>query len=459
MESDVKYGVNAGFFDAINNDRVYSAEDMNMPYKNLISNGVFATPAGEPSDKLQVFSANDGMNVIVSSGNAIIGDKWFENPSNLIITISQNSALLTRIDSIIAQIDKTQPGRAGNIIYREGSASSNPVHPDINTEENIFELRLADISVSPSCVKITQDLITDCRGSNECPWVTSLIQQVDTSTLYAQWQAAYQKFYDDQEIETDEFFENFKQTLEDFFSQEEDTFTEWFEEMKNQLSEDAAGSLQLQINNMQTRIKDPCNLNSQKQIGFYYNTSPIDDLNSPDFLVPGEYGLQIDKDTNNTPIDMTAVANTFIFLKTISSYYDKDSTYSPTIIQELTILTTQTKFTRFIKYSSSDNIVFGKWNSTLSSSIGTIIIKKGTTITNGYEITLPLEYYYGNHSLEIYWNGTRLIEKVNDGHYIEIENTEDLSKCNKIQIYRTEDDGDYTLEEDIVLTQIVRTIK
>ena len=247
MSSDVKYNVNAGFFDAINEDRTYSADDMNRPYRRLISNGVFATPKGEPSDDLQVFSANNGMNVIVSAGNAIIGDKWFENSNDLIITISQNSEILSRIDSIIAQVDKTQAGRVGNIVYRQGFASSNPVHPEINTEENIFELRLADIIISPSCTKVTQDLITDCRGSNECPWITSLIYQVDTSTLYAQWQAAYQKYYEDQEKEHDEYFTAFKQAMAEFFSQEENAFDIWFQKMKDQLSEDAAGKLQLQI--------------------------------------------------------------------------------------------------------------------------------------------------------------------------------------------------------------------
>lgn len=250
MSSDVKYNVNAGFFDAINEDRTYSADDMNRPYRRLVSNGVFATPKGEASDDLQVFSANNGMNVIVSAGNAIIGDKWFENPSDLIITISQNSEVLSRIDSIVAQVDKTQAGRVGNIVYRQGSASSNPVHPEINTEENIFELRLADIIISPSCVKVTQDLITDCRGSNECPWVTSLIYQVDTSTLYAQWQAAYQKYYEDQEAEHDEYFTEFKQAMANFFSQEENAFDTWFQQMKDQLSEDAAANLQLQIDNL-----------------------------------------------------------------------------------------------------------------------------------------------------------------------------------------------------------------
>ena len=37
MNDDVKYPVNAGFFNAINEDRTYSADDMNRPYRKLIS--------------------------------------------------------------------------------------------------------------------------------------------------------------------------------------------------------------------------------------------------------------------------------------------------------------------------------------------------------------------------------------------------------------------------------------
>ena len=220
---DTKYTVNAGFFGAINKDRAYTADDMNKPYKRLISNGIFATPQGTPSTDLQVFSANDGMNIVVSAGYAIIGDKWFENPSDFMITLSQNAEVLTRIDSIVAQMDKTQAGRVGNIVYRKGNASSNPIHPSINTDEDIVEFRLADIKISPSCVKITQELITDCRGSDECPWITSLIYQVDTSTLYAQWQEAYKKYYEDQEAEHDKYFADFKTMMSDFFNEEENT--------------------------------------------------------------------------------------------------------------------------------------------------------------------------------------------------------------------------------------------
>lgn len=254
--SDTKYTVNAGFFDAVNKDRMYTADDMNRPYKRLISNGVFATPQGKPSTDLQVFTANDGMNIIVSAGYAIIGDKWFENPSDFMITLSQNAEVLTRIDSIVAQMDKTQAGRVGNIVYRKGDASSNPVHPSINTYEDVVEFRLADIKISPSCVKITQELITDCRGSAECPWITSLIYQVDTSTLYAQWQEAYKKYYEDQEAEHDTYFTEFKNIMANFFNTEEQEFTNWFEKMKNQLSEDAAGKIQLEIDNLTTILNE-----------------------------------------------------------------------------------------------------------------------------------------------------------------------------------------------------------
>ena len=258
--SDTNYKVKAGFFDAINKDRTYSADDMNKPYRKLISEGVFATPKGTASNYLQVLTATDGMNVIVKAGCGLIGEKWFENPSDLTITISQNTQTLTRIDSIIAQMDKTQAGRCGNIVYRTGTASSNPTHPQINTEENIIEYRLADITISPSCVAITQDLIKDCRGSSECPWISSLIYQVDTSTLYEQWYAAYKKYYEEQEAEHDKYFKDFKSTMENYFSTEETTFNDWFQKMKDQLSEDAAGKLQLLIDGLTERANSAENM-------------------------------------------------------------------------------------------------------------------------------------------------------------------------------------------------------
>ena len=41
-----------GFFNSINGDRKYNAEQMNNPFSKIISNGVFASPNG--SDRKSV---------------------------------------------------------------------------------------------------------------------------------------------------------------------------------------------------------------------------------------------------------------------------------------------------------------------------------------------------------------------------------------------------------------------
>lgn len=207
------YKMNCGFFDSVDKDRLYSAEEMNKPYKRLVSNGVFATPKGTPSTDLQVVSANDNTNIIVKKGEGIFGDKWFQNESDFVITVPNNTNIIPRIDSVIVQVDKRMTGRVGNIIYRTGIASSNPEPPNIGSVDNVIEYRLANIYVAAGEVFIGQEKIQDLRGSKECPWVTHLLKQVDTSILYEQWRAAYAAYYQ----KTTEEFNEYKATeIEEF---------------------------------------------------------------------------------------------------------------------------------------------------------------------------------------------------------------------------------------------------
>lgn len=211
--ADQNFSANCGFFDSINRDRLYTAEQMNRPYKRLVSNGVFATPAGTPSTDLQVVSAGSGMNIIVKKGEGIFADKWFEFANDTTITVPANVTLLPRRDSVIVQIDKRQSGRIGRIVYRTGTPASYPLPPDLSTTENLIEYRVANIYVAASANYIGQDAIVDLRGSDECPWVTGLIEQVDTSTLYTQWNAAYQAYYNQETERFNEFMRTLTQEL------------------------------------------------------------------------------------------------------------------------------------------------------------------------------------------------------------------------------------------------------
>lgn len=195
--ADTSYPIEkCGFFDSVNQDRLYSAEDMNQPYKRLVSNGVFATPAGDPSNDFRVVAAS-GLTVTVKAGQGIFGDKWFSMASDLAVNVPVNSGIENRLDSIIARVDTRQSVRAGSIVYRTGVAGHEPQPPALDTTTDVHEYRLANVLVAAGASEITQANITDTRMSNECGWVASLVKTPDTSVLYDQWAAAYQEYYDE----------------------------------------------------------------------------------------------------------------------------------------------------------------------------------------------------------------------------------------------------------------------
>lgn len=193
--------IRCGFFNSIDQDRVYQADDMTKPYEMLVSNGVFATQRGTPSNQLQVY-ADEGMTIRVKAGRGIFFDKWFLNDADLILSVQYSEPTLSRIDSVVVEIDKTESVRGARIYIKKGTPNSSPVPPAMTRTDYIKEYRLANITIGPNVQSIAQKNIQDTRGMSDCGWVTSLIQQLDTSTLYEQWQAGF-----------DEWFHDVKETL------------------------------------------------------------------------------------------------------------------------------------------------------------------------------------------------------------------------------------------------------
>ena len=216
--ADQVFQASCGFFDAVNNDRLYTADDINRPYKRIVANGVFATPEGTDNGDLLVSSANSGMNIKVNAGEGMFANKWFSLPYSITITVPINAELQPRIDSVIVQVDKRISGRVGNIVYRTGTASAAPEAPAINTVSDVIEYRIANVYVQSGASYINNTAITDLRGSSSCPWVTSLIQQVDTSTLWQQFQTAYADQFDQYTADYQEYVEQQRQAWEDFIS-------------------------------------------------------------------------------------------------------------------------------------------------------------------------------------------------------------------------------------------------
>lgn len=190
--------VQCGFFNSVGKDRLYKAEDMTKPYELLVSNGVFATQNGTPSNYLQAYAGTQsGLNVLVKAGRGIFFDKWFVNDADMTLVLDSAETVLDRIDTIVARVDVSETVRAGSIVVKKGTPASSPVAPSMTRSTTVREYRLADVKISAGATAIKQTDITDQRGSADCGWVTSLVQQVDTSTLWIQWTEAFNAWFAD----------------------------------------------------------------------------------------------------------------------------------------------------------------------------------------------------------------------------------------------------------------------
>lgn len=211
-------------------DRAEDASFFAKFFNQFISNGVFPNP----STNMQVL-ADTGMQIKVSIGTCFINGYmgWVENAE---IKTIEESDIQARIDRVVARLDFDE--RKIDWYIKKGTASGNPVAPELQRDYDIYEIGLADIRVNANIIEIKQENITDLRlNSDLCGIVAVPLEHVDTTTLFNQYQ-------DWLENATEQGEEDLQTTLEQF----ETEFNNWFETIQDTLDEDTAGALLNLIN-------------------------------------------------------------------------------------------------------------------------------------------------------------------------------------------------------------------
>jgi hypothetical protein len=198
--------VTYGFFNSQNGDRTYDADQMSEYFDGLVSNGVYESVGGA----LRVV-ASTGMEVNVQTGRAIINCKWINNSSVNTLTITGSHPTLNRWTAVVLRLDIVN--RLIAITTKDGTNASEPVKPTMQNDGTMVELCLAYIYVAAGATTLTQANITDMRGSNLCGWVTGLIEQVDTSTLFDQYNSAYAQYYAQMTAAFDAWFSTLTEEL------------------------------------------------------------------------------------------------------------------------------------------------------------------------------------------------------------------------------------------------------
>lgn len=212
-----------GFYNSLNKDRVYNAEQMSSIFNGIITDGVFSTIG----DALMPI-AGTGMQAIVKTGKCWFNSTWTLNDALLPLDIEAADVSLTRIDAIVVEINSSIGTRANTIKMLKGTPSANPAKPALANSEHLHQYALGYVTVSAGVTSITADKIEVNVGKATCPFITSVLQQTDITDLFNQWDAE---------------------------------FSAWFANVQSQLSGDIAANLQRQIDEI--RISDSKKLDAE----------------------------------------------------------------------------------------------------------------------------------------------------------------------------------------------------
>lgn len=170
-----------GFYNAINHDRRYTAEQVSRIFDGIITDGVYATIG----NALAV-TVNSGMQLNIGSGRAWFNHTWSYNDTTALVTIPAAHAVFDRIDAVVLEVNLQN--RENRLTVVKGTESSDPQRPILaNGAGDIYQYPLAYVTVDANATEIGHDKITPTVGSSECPFVTGVLQGIDVDELIATW--------------------------------------------------------------------------------------------------------------------------------------------------------------------------------------------------------------------------------------------------------------------------------
>ena len=246
--------ITCGFYNALEHDRLYDAIQMSSLFDGIIRDGVFSTIG----DALAVNAPGDGLYVVVKSGRAWFNRSWTLNDTEYPVDIEEAELVLDRIDAVVLEVNSSVEVRDNTIKVIKGSPSSQPVKPTLTHNAEVNQYALAYVRVKAGATVITQANIENAIGTDETPFVTGLLQQVSITDLLTQWETEFNEYFANFQTSSNNTFNSWMTTkvaeYTAWFAQMQTDmaadFTEfdtWFQSMKDQLSSDAAGHLQAEI--------------------------------------------------------------------------------------------------------------------------------------------------------------------------------------------------------------------
>lgn len=181
----------SGFFNSVNGDRLYNADQMSRIFEGLITDGVYESVA----NKLAV-QPNSGMTIQIATGRGWFGKHWVNNDSEYKLTVAQSDVILNRYVAVVIKVDDTDAVRDAVPYLKYSDFATTPVKPTMTRTETVKEYCLAYIYIKAGATAITASDIEDTRANESlCGWVTGLIEQLSSATLFDQFTAIFNEWF------------------------------------------------------------------------------------------------------------------------------------------------------------------------------------------------------------------------------------------------------------------------
>lgn len=168
-------------------DREYGSAELREVVGKLIGNGVYANP----STNMQVLT-DGSMNV-----NVLPGCCWIRGAYGIVDqteSLAVEASSSGRVDLVVARFDLALAHRSIRLAIIKGTEGSASV-PSLVRNESTHDIQLARINIHGGADAIMQSDITDTRfDSSVCGIVTGVIDQIDTTNLFAQFQASFDEY-------------------------------------------------------------------------------------------------------------------------------------------------------------------------------------------------------------------------------------------------------------------------
>lgn len=252
--------VSSGFFNSVNHDRLYDAEQLSSIFDGVIVDGVYEN-VGEA---FNVTAYPDAYNtVLVGTGRAWFDHTWTLNDSRFSITLDPPNEMLGRIDAIVIDVNKERDTRKNSIIYLKGDEATPDFPPALINTENHHQYPIAYITRhAEQNGPIKQSDIEITVGTGACPIVTGVLEA---------------------------------QNLENLMQQLDAEFNEWWDGIKDVLDENVVTNLQNQIDEINAKLDS--------------DTALVGLLEKPiaEAFMSGDYGLNVT--SYSVPISESANEN------------------------------------------------------------------------------------------------------------------------------------------------------